>query len=102
MRLWMLNRKKRVLERKTASANEEILALVGNQVVGMAGIDAVGACHKVSHRAEFALPCKGILGTGAWKGSTKACMACAEEAGYAQLELSEVASCPDNQSAILI
>ena len=44
------------LERKTASANEvEILALVGNQVVGMAGIDAVGACHKVSHRAEFGI-----------------------------------------------
>ena len=87
------------LERKTASANEvEILALVGNQVVGMAGIDAVGACHKVSHRAEFGICLvKEYWGLGLGTALTKACVQCAKDAGYAQVELDVVA---DNVSAI--
>ena len=86
------------LERKTASANEvEILALVGNQVVGMAGIDAVGACHKVS-RAEFGICLvKEYWGLGLGTALTKACVQCAKDAGYAQVELDVVA---DNVSAI--
>lgn len=58
------------LERKTASANEvEILALVGNQVVGMAGIDAVGRMSQSQPSGRiWYLPCKGILGTGTWYG----------------------------------
>ena len=69
------------LERKTASANEvEILALVGNQVVGMAGIDAVGACHKVSHRAEFGICLvKEYWGLGLGTALTKACVQCAKD-----------------------
>ena len=64
----------------------------------MAGIDAVGACHKVSHRAEFGICLvKEYWGLGLGKAMTKACIKCAEEAGYAQLELNVVA---DNQSAI--
>lgn len=87
------------LERKTASANEvEILALVGNQVVGMAGIDAVGACHKVSHRAEFGICLvKEYRGLGLGTALTKDCVQCAKDAGYAQVELDVVA---DNVSAI--
>ena len=87
------------LERKTASANEvEILALVGKQVVGMAGIDAVGACHKVSHRAEFGICLvKEYWGLGLGTALTKACVQCAKDAGYAQVELDVVA---DNVSAI--
>lgn len=87
------------LERKTASANEvEILALVEDQVVGMAGIDAVGACHKVSHRAEFGISlAKAYWGLGLGTALTKACVQCAKDAGYSQVELEVVA---DNVSAI--
>ena len=87
------------LERKTASANEvEILALVGDQVAGMAGIDAIGGAYKLRHRAEFGISiAKEYWGLGLGKAMTKACIKCAEEAGYAQLELNVVA---DNQSAI--
>ena len=73
--------------------------MVGNQVVGMAGIDAVGACHKVSHRAEFGICLvKEYWGLGLGKAMTKSLYHAPKEAGYAQLlELNVVA---DNQSAI--
>lgn len=87
------------LEKKTESVNEiEMLALVGDQVAGMAGIDAVGGCYKLRHRAEFGISiAKEYWGLGLGKALTKACIRCAKEAGYAQLELNVVA---DNQSAI--
>lgn len=64
----------------------------------MAGIDAVGACHKVSHRAEFGICLvKEYWGLGLGTALTKACVQCAKDAGYAQVELDVVA---DNVSAI--
>ena len=87
------------LEKKTESINEiEIIALVGDQVAGMAGIDVIGGTYKLRHRAEFGISiAKEYWGLGLGKAMTKACIKCAEEAGYAQLELNVVA---DNQSAI--
>lgn len=89
------------LEEKTKSADEiEIIAVIDGKVAGTAGIGAVGVKYKVRHRAEFGI---GILkeywGIGLGKALTKACIQCAKEAGYAQLELSVVA---ENRTAVAL
>ena len=44
----------RYLEKKETSPNEiELIAFVDGKVAGTAGIDAIGAQYKVTHRAEF-------------------------------------------------
>ena len=44
------------LQKKTDSYNEiEMVAIVNNKVVGVAGIEAVGHKYKVKHRAEFGI-----------------------------------------------
>lgn len=44
------------LQAKTESPNEvEILAIVDGKVAGTAGINAVGGCYKLQHRAEFGI-----------------------------------------------
>lgn len=89
------------LEQKTESANEiEIIAFVDGKVVGTAGIEAVGTKYKVRHRAEFGISVlKEYWGLGIGRALTEACIKCAKEAGYAQLELSVVA---ENESAIAL
>ena len=89
------------LEQKTASANEiEIIAFVDGKVVGTAGIEAVGTKYKVRHRAEFGISVlKEYWGLGLGRALTEACIKCAKEAGYAQLELSVVA---ENERAIAL
>ncbi len=91
----------RFLEEKTASKNEvEIVAIVDGQVVGMAGIEAVGAKYKVCHRAEFGIAiAKAYWSLGLGKAMTEACVACAKQAGYTQLELDVVS---ENKSAIAL
>lgn len=89
------------LAEKTASANEiEIVALVDGRMAGTAGIEAIGSQEKVRHRADFGIGVlKAYWGLGLGKALTEACIACAREAGYTQLELSVVA---DNTSAIAL
>lgn len=81
------------LAEKTASKNEiEIIALVDGTVAGTAGIEAVGTKYKVRHRAEFGINIlKQYWGLGLGKALTEACIQCAKQAGYAQLELDVVA-----------
>lgn len=87
------------LAEKTASENEiEILAIVEGKVVGTAGIEAVGRQYKVRHRAEFGVGiCKEYWGLGLGKALLEACVLCAKQAGYSQLELNVVA---ENKHAI--
>lgn len=87
------------LEQKTASENEiEIVAFVDGKVAGTAGINAVGNNYKVKHRAEFGVGvARDYWKIGLGTALTKACIRCAKDAGYAQLELEVVA---DNISAI--
>ena len=87
------------LEEKTGSSDEiEIIALVDGKAAGTAGIEAVGRNYKVKHRAEFGISVlKEYWGLGLGKALTKACIQCAKEAGYAQLELNVVA---ENEVAI--
>ena len=87
------------LDGKTNSDNEiEILALVDGKIVGMAGIESVGAKHKVRHRAEFGISiAKDYWGLGLGRALTSACIQCAKAAGYIQMELDVVA---DNERAM--
>lgn len=89
------------LEEKTQSANEiEILAIVDGQVAGTAGIEAVGSKYKLRQRAEFGISVlKAYWGLGIGGALTRACIACAKEAGYRQLELTVVA---ENAAAIAL
>lgn len=88
-----------LLEQKTNSPREiEILAIVDGQVVGTAGIEEIGSKYKVNHRAEFGISIlKAYWGLGIGKALLEACIVCAKEAGYTQLELDVVA---ENESAI--
>ena len=87
------------LRKLEESDNElELLAIVDGQVVGTAGIDAVGSKYKVRHRADFGISvAKAFWGLGIGRALTESCVALARKAGYAQLELQAVA---DNRSAI--
>ncbi len=81
------------LEQKTESTNEiEIIAFVDDKVVGTAGIEAVGTKYKVKHRAEFGISVsREYWGLGIGRALMEACIKCAKEAGYVQLELNAVA-----------
>lgn len=89
------------LAAKTASENEiEIIAFVDGKVAGTAGIEAIGTKYKVRHRAEFGISIlKEYWGLGLGRALTEACVRCAKEAGYAQLELDAVA---ENTRAIAL
>lgn len=87
------------LKAKTESSNEiEIVAVVDGKIAGTAGIDAVGNKYKTKHRAEFGIGiAKEFWGLGLGRALTEACIECAKEAGYTQLDLDVVS---DNASAI--
>ena len=87
------------LNEKTESSNEiEILAIIDGKVVGTAGIEAKGRKYKVKHRAEMGISIlKEYWGLGLGKALSEACIHCAKEAGYTQLELNVVA---ENEVAI--
>ena len=81
------------LAEKTQSRNEiELIATIDGKVVGSAGIEAVGKKDKLKHRASFGISIlKEFWGLGLGKALTQACIKCAKEAGYVQLELDVVA-----------
>ena len=89
------------LRQKAESANEtEILALVDGKIAGTAGIDAIGNKYKLGHRAEFGISLlKDYWGLGLGRALTKACIQCARQAGYEQLELNVAA---ENERAIAL
>lgn len=87
------------LQEKTDSPDEiEIIAIIDGEVAGTAGIEAIGRKHKLRHRAEMGISIlKEYWGLGLGKALTKACIQCAKEAGYTQVELNVVA---ENEAAI--
>ena len=87
------------LQEKSDSADEiEIVAVIDGKIAGMAGIEAVGRKYKVRHRADFGISVlKEYWGLGIGKALAKACIQCAKEAGYEQLELNAVA---ENERAV--
>ena len=89
------------LKEKTESPNEiEIVTVVDGVVAGTAGIEAVGAKYKLKHRAELGIAIlKEYWGLGIGKALMEACIECAKEAGYTQLELNAVA---ENERAVTL
>ena len=80
------------LQKKTDSPDGiEILAEVDGTVAGLAGIEAIGDKYKVRHRADFGISVdKNYWGLGIGTALMEACIQCAKEAGYEQLELNVV------------
>lgn len=81
------------LEKKADSQNEiELLAVIDGQIAGIAGVEALGTKYKVRHRADFGISvAKEYWGLGVGRALMEACIDCARQAGYAQLELNAVA-----------
>lgn len=70
----------------------QLLAIVDGVVAGTAGIERVGNREKTAHRAEFGISIdEAFWGLGIGRAMTEACIECAKNAGYAQLELEVVA-----------
>ncbi len=89
------------LQHMTESPNEiELLAEIDGKAVGLAGFHCIGAREKLRHRAEFGISVlKDYWGLGVGRALTRACIACAKQAGYAQLELEAVA---ENEPALAL
>lgn len=87
------------LAKKASSDNEiEIIAIIDDIVTGTAGIEAIGDKYKVRHRADFGISIdEAYWSLGIGTALLDACIECAKEAGYEQLELSAVA---ENTSAV--
>ena len=89
------------LKQKTESADEiELLAELDGEIVGTAGIGCVARKEKTRHRAEFGISVdKAHWGLGIGRALTEACIGCARDAGYVQLELEAVA---ENKNALAL
>ena len=87
------------LKEKAISSNEiEIIAIVDGKIVATAGIESIGKKYKVKHRADFGISVlKEYWGLGLGKTLTEACIQCARDAGYDQVELNVVT---ENERAI--
>ncbi len=70
----------------------EIAAFVDGRIVGTAGFEPIGSKEKIRHRADFGIAVeKAYWGRGIGKALTLACIECAKQAGYLQIELEVVA-----------
>lgn len=89
------------LKEKTESENEiELLAVIDRIVVGSAGVSCVGKKDKVKHRAEFGISVdKAYWRLGIGRALLEACIECARDAGYNQIELEVVA---ENRKALAL
>lgn len=78
----------------------ELCAIVDGHLCGTAGFSAVSSREKLRHRAEFGIAVeRAYWGCGIGRVLTEACIACAGQAGYLQLELDVVA---ENTAAIAL
>ena len=91
--------KAKFLKARSESKNAiEIAAFVDGRIVGTAGIDPIGDKEKIRHRADFGIAIeKAYWGHGVGRALTLACIECAKQAGYLQIELEVVA---ENASAV--
>jgi len=77
-----------------------LLAFVGDELVGSAGLTGIGSREKLLHRAEFGISVlRDYWGNGIGRALITDIIACAEKAGYTQLELEVVG---DNERAAAI
>ena len=87
------------LKARSESENAiEIAAFIGGRIVGTAGVEPIGETEKIRHRADFGIAVeKACWGRGVGRALTLACIECAKQAGYLQMELEVVA---ENASAV--
>lgn len=86
--------------KETSPSEAELCAVIDDKIVGLAGFSSVGSREKIRHRAEFGISVeKEFWGLGIGRALTEACIECAKDAGYRQLELEAVA---ENSSAIAL
>ncbi len=89
------------LKERNESENEiELLAVIEGIVVGSAAVSCVGKKDKVKHRAEFGISVdKAYWGLGIGRALMEACIECARDAGFVQIELEVVA---ENKKALAL
>lgn len=87
------------LQKKTESENEvEILAFIGERLVGTAGVEQRSPKAKLRHRCDFGISVdQAYWGFGVGRALMNAAIACARKAGYEQMELEVVA---ENTAAV--
>lgn len=86
--------------KETSSSEAELCSIIDGKIAGLAGISSIGSREKIRHRAEFGISVeKEFWGLGIGRALTEACIKCAKDAGYRQLELEVVA---ENSSAIAL
>ena len=86
-------------EKEHADREVYLCAVVDWRIVGTANVDSMGE-NKVRHRAELGIAVdRAFWGVGIGRALIAACIECAKEAGYSQLEL-EVVS--ENGNAIAL
>ncbi len=78
-------------EREQSESEMELCAIINGRIVGTAGIGAVDKREKLRHRAQFGIGIEEAhWGLGIGRALTLACIECARQAGYSQLELEVV------------
>lgn len=86
-------------DREFSAREVYLCAIVDGHIVGTASVASIGK-NKVKHRAELGVAIdKPFCGMGIGRALVIACIECAKEAGYSQLEL-EVVS--ENRNAIAL
>lgn len=94
----VLAEEKYLVEKEISTAEVELCAVIDDQIIGTAGIEAVGHKDKVKHRADLGISIdENNWGIGIGRALLNACIACAKEAGYTQIELQAVA---ENERAV--
>ena len=90
-----------ILARKADDPREMLLGVFfGNELIGMAGLNAAGQLSRVRHRASVGVSLvRAHWGKGIGTAMMHAVIECAKEAGYEQLELEVV---KDNTRAIAL
>lgn len=82
-----------LIEREESGSAVELCAFVNGQLAGTAGIEPVGTMDKVKHRADFGISVdRAYWRKGIGRALTDACIQCAKQAGYAQVELNVVST----------
>ena len=88
----------RLAAQKASRTEIEICAFVDGILVGSAGSHALSTREKLRHRADFGISIlREYWGQGIGAALTGACIDCAKEAGFRQLELEVVG---DNENAV--
>ena len=82
-----------LIEQEESNSAVELCAFVNGQLAGTAGIEPVGTKDKVKHRADFGISVdRAYWRKGIGRALTDACIQCAKQAGYAQIELNVVST----------